>query len=65
LSTNKTGTNATVSITLHGADGSDSGERVLDGDFDRGETAVFQLECADLGDLTKIRIGSSCLFNIR
>jgi hypothetical protein len=52
------GTNATVSIVLNGKNGSDSGERVLDGEFNRGETSVFALECADLGDLSKIRIGN-------
>jgi len=53
------GTDAEVFIVLHGPNG-DSGRRVLDtpgNNFERGQTDVFNLECVDLGPLTKIRMG--------
>lgn len=50
------GTSANVFIVLHGALG-DSGERVVDGNFQRGATDTVSVVCADLGALSKIRIG--------
>ena len=50
------GTSANVFIVLHGA-GGDSGERVVDGKFERGATDTVSIVCADLGALSKIRIG--------
>ena len=53
------GTDANVFIFIYGDKG-DSGERFLDGsgnDFERGETNSFGVECVDLGEIQKIRIG--------
>jgi hypothetical protein len=49
------GTSAKVSITLYGTKG-DSGTRIMHGKFDRGAVSSSDIECVDLGDLTKIRI---------
>jgi hypothetical protein len=52
------GTDANVYITLFGGNGN-SGERQLDNardNFERGQTDVFALEMADLGDIRRVRI---------
>jgi hypothetical protein len=57
------GTDANVKMTLIGkCDGSptSSGERILNngrGKFERGSRDTFSVEAADLGEITKVRIG--------
>jgi hypothetical protein len=53
------GTSAKVFITVYGKNG-DSGKKRLenaDKNFQRGGSDTFGLECVDLGEITKIRIG--------
>ena len=53
------GTDANVHMEMYGARGK-SGIRVLDNsenNFERNQTDTFNIDCMDLGDLTKIRIG--------
>jgi hypothetical protein len=53
------GTDANVTMTAYGKLG-DSGVIKLEGArdcFERNKTDIFEFECPDLGDLTKIRIG--------
>ncbi|XP_039606557.1 lipoxygenase homology domain-containing protein 1-like [Polypterus senegalus] len=53
------GTDANVSITIHGSNG-DSGKRALKQKFrnlfERGQTDRFQIEMLDLGELNKVKI---------
>jgi hypothetical protein len=54
------GTDANVSVVLYGENGSSGRPKVLQSssaNFERGATDVFGVESADLGNLTKIRIG--------
>eukprot|EP01048_Picozoa_sp_COSAG05_P003976 COSAG05_NODE_197_length_14521_cov_113.902995_1_plen_1885_part_00 len=58
------GTDATVTIVLYGAEGNtitnNSGERKLESkkdNFERGSADVFKVECMDLGGVEKVRIG--------
>jgi hypothetical protein len=53
------GTDANVSIVLYGETGNSGRPKVLQSsaNFERGATDVFGVESADLGTLTKIRIG--------
>lgn len=52
------GTDSQVSVVLYGEKG-DSGAKVLDSsanDFERGSKCGFEIECVDLGVLTKLRV---------
>eukprot|EP01121_Diplochlamys_sp_Union-15-3_P013545 TRINITY_DN4215_c0_g1_i1.p1 TRINITY_DN4215_c0_g1~~TRINITY_DN4215_c0_g1_i1.p1 ORF type:complete len:964 (-),score=265.67 TRINITY_DN4215_c0_g1_i1:44-2935(-) len=50
------GTDANVFVHIYGKNGS-SGDRVLDGEFERGSVDTFGIECVDLGPIEKLRIG--------
>ena len=54
------GTDANVSIVLYGEKGNSGQPKTLQNNsnnFERGATDVFGVECDDLGNLSKIRIG--------
>jgi len=58
------GTNADVFLTAFGSKG-DSGKVVFKGSgskFERGQLTKDRFECADLGYITKIRIGNDGFF---